>query len=137
MNVLLYDNSNYLRTMIQRNLVQLKASLKINSVDNMGLVINELSSSYYDLIIVDMDSLGGKYSQLLRAKHEYNSDTILIMLSSFPNKKIFEKFFACGVNYCLDKVSEFETLLQAIEEIISNINNSSSTQLENFLERVN
>ena len=116
--------------MLLRNLIQFKSSLHINSVNNMGLAIEELSASSYDLIIIDMDSLGGKFPQFLQAKNGCNSDTIIIMLSSFPSKITFKKFFERGVNYCLDKAGEFEILLKKMEDIFVSVRNSSQYEKE-------
>jgi DNA-binding response OmpR family regulator len=121
MNVLLFDRSAYIRNMIQKNLVQFKESLKITSLENISAVVNEIKYFRYDIIILDMDNLNGQFLSFNRTAQDLNSDAIVIMLTSFPNAKIMEKFKGQGVDYCLDKTNEFEILLNKIEELLADL----------------
>lgn len=107
--------------MIQKNLVQFKESFKITSVENISAVVNEVKYFRYDLIILDMDNLNGQFLSFNRTAQDLNSDSIIIMLTSFPNELMMEKFKQQGVDYCLDKTTEFEILLDKIEELLANV----------------
>jgi DNA-binding response OmpR family regulator len=121
MNVLLFDRSAYIRNMIQKNLVQFKESMKITSSENISSAVNEIKYFRYDLIILDMDNLDGQFLTFNRTAQDLNSDAIVIMLTSFPNSIIMERFKQQGVDYCLDKTTEFEILLNRIEELLSDL----------------
>lgn len=118
MNVLLFDESPQIRLMIQKNLIQFKQSMKIVSTNKISKIQEEYMKSNYDLIILDMDNLKElpAFNRVVRSK---NSKTIIILITSNPTKKLYEKYLSLGIDYCLDKVSEFEQLLKTINELFT------------------
>ena len=137
MNVLLFDRSAFIRAMIQKNLLQFKESWKITSVENISQVVNEIKFSRYDLIILDMDSLNSQFLSFNRTKQDLNSDAIIIMLTSFPNAVIMNKFKQQGVDYCLDKSAEFEILLIKIEELLMELDKHNLKSNKHYAEFIN
>ena len=119
MNILVYDNSPAVRTMIQRNILDLQHSINIVLAPNMFLVNKALCNSNFNVAIIDMDNLEGMFSSFIERAKLHNPDITIILLTSFPTQKLFEKFKIKGVDYCLDKVHEFERFIKTIYSILS------------------
>jgi DNA-binding response OmpR family regulator len=122
MNVLLYENSSYARILIQKNLVQFKQSLQIVSTHNIDNLIYEFNRTVYDLIIIDVDNIIMRFLPLLKQSRKHNPNSLVILLASNTNKYIYQRLEKYGIDYCLDKVSEFEELLQKVEELFTQMN---------------
>jgi DNA-binding NarL/FixJ family response regulator len=105
--------------MIQRNLFQIEETLNIVLAANMNSVNEALVQTNFDIAIIDMDKLDGLFPQFINIARNTNPDIIIILLTSFPHAKIFEKFKNKGADYCLDKSNEFEELLNKIDELLS------------------
>jgi DNA-binding response OmpR family regulator len=124
MNILLYENSSYARVLIQKNLVQFKQSLQVVSTHNVENLIYEFNRASYDLIIIDVDNNMLKFLPLLKSSNKHNIESVVILLTSYNNHKICQRFKKYGIDYCLDKVSEFEELLKKVEELFEQMNSA-------------
>lgn len=120
MNILVYDNSVFVRTMIRQNLSRLSETLNVVLTASMPSVMETLNGNIFDLVIIDMDNLNSSFNQFIKIAKGTNPDIIIILLSSFPNEKIFQVFKSKGVDYCLDKTTEFEYLLNKIDSMLTN-----------------
>lgn len=120
MNILLFDKSFKFRRMIQQNLFQIKETLNIVLAANMNSVNEALVQTNFDIAIIDMDELDGLFTLFIETARNINPDIIVILLSSFPNSKTFEKFKNNGADYCLDKINDFDLLFKKIERHIYN-----------------
>ena len=118
MNIIIFDNSIEVRTMIQRNLLQMKEPLNIVLAENMLAVNEAICKIKFDLAILDMDKLDGLFSQFINTAQNTNPDIVIILLSYYPSQKIFEKFRNKGADYCFDKATEFEKLLNKIDALL-------------------
>lgn len=122
MNILIFDKSPYVKTLIQRNLIQLKDTLNIVALENMVSANDALDKNDFDFAIIDMDNLSGMFLQFIAKARKLNPDIIVILLTAFPSKKIFEKFIDKGADYCFDKINDFEKLLNIMDKLISGDN---------------
>ena len=118
MNILVFDNSPKIRTMIQRNLFQISRTLNIVPVVNMHNAKEAFDRTIFDIAIIDMDKLDGIFTLFLETARNANPDIVVILLSSFPFAKIFEIFINKGADYCFDKTNEFEKLINKIDELL-------------------
>ncbi|MDP3149933.1 MAG: hypothetical protein Q8N83_12460 [Ignavibacteria bacterium] len=128
MNILLYDKSPTISSLIQKNLLQIGAPLSVKMVFDINTVMESLHDVSYNLIIMDMENMEGKYSILINLIKKKNPAALVILLSSHPNTKIFNYYHMHGTNYCFDKVTEFDLLLKKLDEFFSEENE------ENILE---
>ena len=122
MNVLLYETSSSARVLIQKNLIQFKQSLQIVSTHNIDNLIYEINRTSYDLIIFDVDNIIMRFLPLLKLSNKRNLNSVIILLTSYTTRKMCQRFEKYGIDYCLDKVSEFEELLKKIEELFTQMN---------------
>ncbi len=118
MNILLFDNSPEVRTMIQRNLFQISRTLNIVLVENMLSAKEAFNKTVFDIAIIDMDKLDGIFSLFIKTARDTNPDIVVILLSSLPFVRIFEIFINKGADYCFDKTNEFEELIKKIDELL-------------------
>lgn len=118
MNILLFDNSPEVRTMLQRNLFQISQTLNIVPVENMLAAKASLDKTLFDIAIIDMDKLNGIFNLFIETARNANPEMVVILLSSLPFTKIFEIFINKGADYCFDKTNEFEELIQKIDELL-------------------
>jgi DNA-binding response OmpR family regulator len=119
MNILLYEKYSYAQVLIQKNLVQFKKSLQIVSVQNVENFLFEMNRTCYDLIIIDVDSSIINILPLLKSSNSANYGSVVILLTSYTDHKICQRYKKYGIDYCLDRVSEFEELLNKVEELFS------------------
>ena len=118
MNILLFDKSPIISEMIQRNLMRIDPSLDIKTVFDMETVNESVKDIYFDLILLDMDNLDGKFPGFIDLFKKTNPDAVVFLLSSFPSERVFNKFLTSGADSCLDKTTDFEILLKKFEEFL-------------------
>jgi len=118
MNILLFDNSLEVSTILQRNLLQISQTLNIVLVENMEKAVESFNNSVYQIAIIDMDKLDGIFNLFIETARNANPEIVVILLSSLPFTKIFEIFINKGADYCFDKTNEFEELIQKIDELL-------------------
>ena len=118
LNILLFDNSPEVRTMLQRNLLQISQTLNIVLVENMLAAKAALDKTFFDIAIIDMDKLDGIFNLFIATARNANPEIVVILLSSLPFTKIFEIFINNGADYCFDKTNEFEELILKIDELL-------------------
>lgn len=118
LNILLFDDSPEVRTMLQRNLLLISQTLNIVPVENMSAAKAVLVKTFFDIAIIDMDKLDGIFNLFIETARNSNPQIIVILLSSLPFTKIFEIFINKGVDFCFDKTNEFEELIQKVDELL-------------------
>ena len=118
MNILVFDRSEEIREMIQRNLQQIKQSLNIVLAPNIILVTEALKKTQIDLAIIDMDNLNGLFPLYMKTIQSTNPRIVTILLSSFPSKRVFQIFQNKGADFCFDKSNEFDSLINKIDEFL-------------------
>lgn len=118
LNILLFDNSAEVRTMLQRNLFQISQTLNIVPVENILAAKAALDKTFFDIAIIDMDKLDGMFNLFITTARNANPEIVVILLSSLPFTKIFEIFINKGADYCFDKTNEFEELIKKIDELL-------------------
>lgn len=128
MNILIFDRSLEVRFSLSRNIGQINSDRKITAVESMNAVLSEIDSTYYDIVIIDMDNLRGKFREMISILDKKNPEALVILLTLFPNKNITNKFLESGADYCFDKVGQFDGLLKLLKEHLDNNGQMKSTQ---------
>ena len=98
--------------------MRIDPSLNIKAVSDMDAANESAKDIYYNLILLDMDNLNGKFPAFIDLLRKTNPDAVVFLLSSFPSETVFNKFLKSGADSCLDKTTDFEILLKKFEEFL-------------------
>jgi len=118
MKFLVFDRAMMIRFMITKHINRISDSEEIIAAENVNSVIEHVKEYYFDVLILDMDNLRGYFQLIKKIANERNPSITIILTTNFPNKKINQKFLKLGVEYCYDKVSDFEEFRQKIDDLI-------------------
>ncbi|MBI1937601.1 MAG: response regulator [Ignavibacteriales bacterium] len=118
MKFLVFDRAMMIRFMITKHINRISDSEEIIAAENVNSVIEHVKEYYFDVLILDMDNLRGYFQLIKKIANERNPGITIILTTNFPNKKINQKFLKLGVEYCYDKVSDFEEFRQKIDDLI-------------------
>lgn len=133
MKILIFEKSFATRLSLENQILFIDINSEITSIDNINNAISLLNEYYFDIIIIDMDNLKGKFQTLRRYALEKNPDVSLIMLTLYPYNNIIEKFLQGGVDHCFDKIVELDNFFETVTQIIK----SETTYNENIDSVVN
>lgn len=122
MKFLVFDRAMMIRFMITKHINQISSNEDIITAENVNHVVDKLKEYYFDVLILDMDNLHGYFQFIKKIALEKNPDAVIILTTNFPNKKINQKFLKLGVEFCYDKVNDFEAFRQKLDDLISDCN---------------
>lgn len=118
MKLLVFDRTMMIRFMITKHISQISTNEEIMTAETVNHVIEKLKEYYFDVLVLDMDNLSGYFQLIKRMALEKNPGVTIILTTNFPNKKINQKFLKLGVEYCYDKLNDFEEFREKLHELI-------------------
>lgn len=101
--ILLYDNSNEIRKMVKKVIYSVSMSSTITECYSPDEISENLQNNPYDSVIIDIDTLGGNFLQLLEDAKSQNPKVLIIILTSYPNPRVQERLKFFGIEYYFDK----------------------------------
>lgn len=117
MNILLFENSKDVRSSLIRNIEAIDYNINITAVSRIDEIIDFDISKRFDLAIIDMDYLQGRFREIIYLLKINNPDVVLILLTLFPNINIINKFISKGADFCFDKIGQFDDILEKIRNL--------------------
>lgn len=117
MNVLIYDRSDNVRRTIENNVNKLGPSVKIVSVGNIPLAGFKLSTNSFDLIIIDVDNLNGRFMDIIQYAKASSPQASIILLTLTSREIIKEKYLRNGVDYYFNEFFRFEEFIDTIQNV--------------------
>lgn len=119
MNILLAEDSALLRTEIERALVDIPGVERVVLTSSVAETREAISGEAFDLIMLDFALGDGTALDLLndppaglRAGHPP-----VIILTIHASKTLCERCIAAGASHCFDKTSDWERLIEVIEQM--------------------
>lgn len=134
MNILIYDQSLKILSLLNRNVAQIfpKANIKIS--DNIEDISTILKSGPFDIAVVDIDSMNGQLKSVLNTIHSSNKSAIMITTTSFPNSRVMIKLKTMGINYYFDKHYQMNDLVDILNVVYLNKPELHKNHAESTLE---
>ena len=117
MNILLHDKSFQISNQIERNIKSIDDTISIKKVYETDAVIANASAANYKILIVDGNSLDGRFKEVVPVFKKTNPDSYLIVLLCFGDGRLKDKFTDNGADSCFDRISEFDTFMDFIKSI--------------------
>lgn len=118
MNILLFESSKEVRSSLVRNIEAIAYNINVEAVSGIDDTIDLIKSQSFDLTIIDMDYLYGRFREIISLLRQNNPDAAIILLTLFPNIDIMRKFMSNGADFCFDKIGQFEEILEKIRSLM-------------------
>lgn len=118
MKTLIFEKIQATRQSLENQIQSIGENIEVMAADDIDGALNILNEYYFDLIVIDMDNLNGQFHTLKKLAFDKNPDVTLIMLTLYPYANVNEKFLKEGVDYCFDKIVEFESFLSTVSKLI-------------------
>lgn len=119
MNILLAEDSAQLRKEIERTLVEIVGVERVVLTSSVAETREAISSEKFDLLMLDFALGDGTALDLLNdPPAELGSDgPPVIILTIHASKTLCERCLAAGASHCFDKTSDWESLIEMIEQM--------------------
>ncbi|HSM08456.1 MAG TPA: response regulator [Gemmatimonadota bacterium] len=119
MNILLAEDSDLLRKEIERALVEIAGVKRVVLSSSVAETREAVSREVFDLIMLDFALGDGTALDLLNDPPAgLGSDgPPVIILSIHASKALCQRCLAAGASHCFDKTSDWESLIEVIEQM--------------------
>lgn len=115
--VLLAEDDEAIRRTLQ-SLLELKG-FDVKFAEDTSSTIELLSEHDFDLLISDYLMPGGGGREILRYLQEAGKDPAVIMITGLADDQLFQELGRSGVDRCLSKPFRLASLIETIEEVMS------------------
>ena len=118
MNILIVDDSELIRTTLQRMIVPFTNGSKIQSAQNVGEAILCLNNTQFGIIILDIKIPGGSGFDVLKEAKKKKPASMVIMLTNYATEAYRKRATKEGADYFFDKSTDYEELIKVINDKI-------------------
>jgi DNA-binding NarL/FixJ family response regulator len=115
MNILIADDSQLIRTTLQRLISTNTEESEFHFAENVEEAINCLAQYQIELLILDIRMPGGSGFDVLKEAKKKNMITKVIMLTNYATASYRNKAEKEGVDYFFDKSTDYEKLIQILK----------------------
>jgi DNA-binding NarL/FixJ family response regulator len=112
--VFIADDSRLIRDRVS-GMLQASAMTVIGEAATPQACIDAILALRPDVVVLDIQLQGGSGLQVLRAIRQTAPDTGVVVFSHNASAAYRQRYLREGASYFLDKNSEFEQLVQAVE----------------------
>ena len=117
MRVFIADDSQIMRERLKEMLSETPGVEIIGEAGQGGEAIRDIIESKPDVVILDIRMPGGNGIDVLQAIKKGDPAPTVIMLTNYPYPQYRKKCMGLGADYFFDKYSEFERLMEMIEQL--------------------
>lgn len=110
MNLLIADDSDFLRQSLKRLLKTLDYEIKFSEARNIKDTMDILSHSSFDLVILDLKMPDGNGLQALKKIKQMDPLQRVMILTNYPSVLNRKKCGAAGADYFFDKSEDLENV---------------------------
>lgn len=121
MNILIVDDSEIIRTSLQRMISPYINGSVIHFAKDVDEAIASLNSVKFELIILDIRMPGGSGFDVLKAAKKKVPAPIVIMLTNCATEAYRKKAVKGGADYFFDKSSDYEELIKVLNSRIVSV----------------
>ena len=115
MNIMVADDSVFIRTTIIKSLQSIKNVDNIYEADDVQSAIDVLKRYKPDISLIDIKMPGGNGFDVLKVAKEKEINSLSIMLTNYTFKHYENKSKDAGADYFFDKAMDFEKVCRIIE----------------------
>ncbi len=119
MKILIVDDSILVRRSLIKLLDRIRGDLQISEAVNVPESIRMAKEILPDVIIIDIMMPGGSGFDVLQVVKKFEVPPITIMLSKYSADKFRKEAAKDGADHFFDKSTEFEKVVEIIEEQIN------------------
>ncbi len=118
-NIITADDHALIRKGIQHILSKTTDMRIIDEAEDGRQLLKKLRGAHYDLILLDITMPGMDVFELLREIKLFAPDMPILVLSMLPEKQFGLQLLKAGVNGYLNKSSDLNNLVNAIQQILA------------------
>jgi CheY-like chemotaxis protein len=116
MNILIADDSQIIRTTLQRMISSFKDNVEFHFAENVQEAINCLSQIQIEVVILDIRMPGGSGFDVLKEAKKQKKVPMVIMLTNYASDSYRYKAEKEGTDYFFDKSTDYEKLIQVLND---------------------
>ena len=115
--ILLYDNSTDIRQLAKKVVYSVSMKTTIDECETPEQLFDNVHENIYDAVIIDIDTLGGKLLEIIEGAKFNNPKVTFIILTYFPNQKVYDKLKLFGIEHYFDKNDQLNFFLDFLSFI--------------------
>ncbi len=117
MNILIADDSEFIRETLVKLMKPLKFVTSIYLAKDVKESIDLVNRIEMDALVLDIRMPNGQGFDVLDAAKQKNNPPVVIMLTNYTIDQYKQKSFSKGADYFFDKSTEFEKVVDVIENL--------------------
>ena len=117
MKAFIVDDSDLLRERVIGLISEIDGVEIVGETNSMLGAVDKIKASLPDVLILDIHMKEGNGIEILKRIRRTDLVPIVIMLTNYPYPQYREKCEAAGANFFLHKATEFQKLVDIIEEL--------------------
>ncbi len=119
MKILIADDSEFILDNLKKLLKSVSSISDIKVAKDVEEAIKKINSNDFDVLILDIKMPKGQGFDVLDVAKKQEKPPIVIMLTNFDLAQYKEKSFQHGADYFFDKSTEFESVIEVIDDLAS------------------
>jgi len=116
MNILIVDDSEIIRTTLDRMITSYLTNAEIHFAENVKEAIVRLNQFQFDIAILDIKMPDGSGFDVLKEAKRKPNPPVVFMLTNYATDSYRKEAIRDGADYFFDKSTDYEFLIRLILE---------------------
>lgn len=123
MKIFIADDSAVVRERLKIMFSELPGIEIVGEARNVSEALNSIKKLHPDVVILDIKMPGGNGISVLENIKKIELAPVVIMLTNYPYPQYRKKCMDLGADFFFDKSTEFEKVMEVLEQLIQDSHN--------------